>query len=189
MAPFTVIYDACVLYPAPLRDFLLRLALTELFRVRWTETIHEEWMASVLADRPDLTRAQLERTRDLMNAAVPDGLVEGYHSLIEGLALPDPRDRHVLAAAIRAGASAIVTFNLKDFPPEALQSYGIEAQPPDAFVTDLLDLDHRKVCAAARSQRLSLKNPPQTIGDYLANLERQHLTQTRSRLQSYGDLL
>ena len=122
MATFTVMYDACVLYPAPLRDFLPRLALTELFRARWTETIHAEWMASVLADRPDLTRAQLERTRALMNAAVPDCLVEGYHSLIAGLTLPDPRDRHVLAAAIRAGAGAIVTFN-QEIPRSLLRGY------------------------------------------------------------------
>src|SRR5262245_18328056 len=116
MATFTVIYDACALYPAPSRDFLLRLAMTEAFRARWTETIHEERMASVLTNRPDLTRAQLERTRDMMNAAVPDCLVEGSNSLIEGLTLPDPRDRPVLAAAIRAGAGAIVTFHLRDFP-------------------------------------------------------------------------
>ena len=91
-------------------------------------------------------------------------------------------------AAIRAGAGAIVTFNLKDFPPEALQSYGVEAQHPDEFVMDLLDLDHRKVCAAARNQRRNLKKPAQTLGEYLANLERQQLTQTRSRLQLYVDL-
>jgi PIN domain len=189
MANFTVIYDACVFYPAPLRDFLMHLALTELFRARWTETIHEEWIVSVLANRPDLTRAQLERTRDFMNKAIPDCLVTGYRELIPGLTLPDPNDRHVLAAAIRAGAGAIVTFNLKDFPPEALQSYGVEAQHPDEFVMDLLDLDHRKVCAAARNQRHNLKKPAQTLGEYLANLERQQLTQTRSRLQSYVDLL
>src|SRR5215831_7341133 len=189
MATFTVVYDACVFYPAPLRDFLMHLALTELFRARWTETIHDEWMASVLANRPDIPRAQLERTRDLMNQAIPDCLVTGYRELIPGLTLPDPNDRHVLAAAIRAGAGAIVTFNLKDFPPEALQSYGIEAQHPDAFVLDLLDRDHRKVCEAARRQRRSLKNPPQTIREYLLNLENQQLTQTRSRLQRYVDLL
>jgi len=119
----------------------------------------------------------------------PDCLVTGYRELIPALTLPDPNDRHVLAAAIRAGAGAIVTFNLKDFPPEALQSYGVEAQHPDEFVMDLLDLDHRKVCAAARNQRRNLKKPAQTLGEYLANLERQQLTQTRSRLQSYVDLL
>jgi hypothetical protein len=189
MAHFTVIYDACVFYPAPLRDFLMHLALTEMFRARWTETIHEEWIVSVLANRPDLTRAQLERTRDFMNKAIPDCLVTGYRELIPGLTLPDPNDRHVLAAAIRAGAGAIVTFNLKDFPPKALQSYGVEAQHPDEFVMDLLDLDHRKVCAAARNQRRNLKKPAQTIAQYLKNLESQQLTQTRSRLQSYVDLL
>jgi hypothetical protein len=190
MASFTVIYDACVLYPAPLRDFLMRLALTELFRARWTATIHGEWMAAVLADRPDdLTRAQLERTRALMNKAVPDCLVEGYQSLIAGLTLPDPNDRHVLAAAILAGAGVIVTFNLKDFPSAALEVYGIEAQHPDEFVTHLLDLDPAAVCAAARNQRLSLKNPPKTIAEHLDTIERQQLPETRVRLQRYVQLL
>jgi hypothetical protein len=189
MASFTVIYDACVLYPAALRDFLMHLALTELFRARWTATIHEEWMAAVLANRPDLTRAQLERTRDLMNKAVPDCLVEGYQSLIAGLTLPDPNDRHVLAAAILAGAGVIVTFNLKDFPSAALEVYGIEAQHPDEFVTHLLDLDPAAVCAAARTQRLGLKNPPKTLAEYLQNLEHQKLPETRMRLQRYVQLL
>jgi hypothetical protein len=87
MATFTAVYDACVLYPAPLRDFLMHLAMTELFRARWTEAIHDEWIAAVLADRPDVTRAQLERTRDLMNKAVPNCLVAGHSSLIAGLTL------------------------------------------------------------------------------------------------------
>jgi len=189
MASFTVVYDACVFYPAPLRDFLMRLAMTELFRARWTETIHDEWMASLLANRSDLNRAQLEHTRDLMNKAVPDCLVTGYSDLIPGLTLPDPDDRHVLAAAIRAGAGVIVTFNLKDFPPAALEIYGIEAQHPDEFVTDLLDLDPGKVCAAARAQRLGLKNPPKKIAEYLEGLERQQLPETRARLQRYVQLL
>ena len=98
----------------------MHLALTDLFRAKWTDDIHEEWMRSVLKNRPDLRREQLERTRDLMNAHVRDCLVTGYEDLIDSLALPDPDDRHVLAAAIRAGAEVIVTFNLKDFPPNAL---------------------------------------------------------------------
>ena len=75
MTNFTAIFDACVLYPAPLRDFLLRLAMTELFRARWTDRIHEEWMRSVLNNRKDLSAEQLERTRQLMDRAVPDCLV------------------------------------------------------------------------------------------------------------------
>ena len=88
MANFTVVYDAKVLYPAPLRDLLMRLALTDLFRAKWTDDIHDEWICNVLAARPDLTREQLERTRELMNANVRDCVVEGYQNLIPGLELP-----------------------------------------------------------------------------------------------------
>lgn len=133
MATFTALYDACVLYPAPLRDLLMRLALTDLFRARWTDQIHDEWIRNLLANRADLTAEQLERTRTLMNSHVRDCLVTGYEPLIEGLALPDPDDRHVLGAAIRACASVIVTFNLKDFPANVLEPLGVERQHPDAF--------------------------------------------------------
>jgi hypothetical protein len=85
--------DACVLYPAPLRDFLMHLTLLDLFRARWTEAIHEEWMRNVLAQRPDLKPAQLLRTKELMNAHTRDALVEGYEGLIETVRLPDPNDR------------------------------------------------------------------------------------------------
>ncbi len=116
MSQFTAVYDACVLYPAPLRSLLMYLAVTDLYRARWSNDIHEEWMRSVVEDHPDITRAQVERIRDLMNAHVRDCLVTGYESLIPSLTLPDPDDRHVLAAAIRCGADAIVTANLKHFP-------------------------------------------------------------------------
>ena len=101
MAQFTAFLDASVLYPAPLRDLLLELAVADLYRAKWSDTVHEEWITPVLRNRLDLTRAQLERTRDLMNAHVRDALVTGFKQLIEILALPDPDDRHVLAAAIR----------------------------------------------------------------------------------------
>ena len=95
MSNFTVVYDACVLYPAPLRDLLMHLALTDLFRAKWTDAIHEEWMRSVLENRPDLRREQLERTRDLMNSHVRDCLVTNYEELVSALTLPDPDDRLV----------------------------------------------------------------------------------------------
>ena len=117
------------------------LALTDLFRAWWTDAIHEEWMRGVVRDCPGVTREKAERVRDLMNAHVRDCLVTGYEDLIPALKLLDPDDRHVLAAAIRAGAGVIVTANLADFPPATLAQYGIEARHPDEFVMDLLDLD------------------------------------------------
>jgi hypothetical protein len=185
----TALYDACVLYPAPLRDLLMWLALTDLFRARWTNAIHEEWMRNVLKNRPDLTRAQLERTRDLMNANVRDCLVTGYEDLIDAVTLPDPDDRHVLAAAIRGRADVIVTFDLDDFPADAIQPYGVDAQHPDDFVTHLLDLAPATVYRAVKRQREALKNPSKTPEELLETLERQRLVQAVARLRTAIDLL
>jgi predicted nucleic acid-binding protein len=124
---FTVVYDACVLYPAPLRDLFLRVAMTSVVRARWSDDILDECFRSILAQRPDLNESALNRTRELMTQAIPDCLIDDFQELVDGLTLPDPDDRHALAAAIRAGAQAIVTFNRKDFPASALSKYGVEA--------------------------------------------------------------
>jgi predicted nucleic acid-binding protein len=186
---FTVVYDACVLYPAPLRDLLMYVAVTDLYRAKWTNEIHEEWIRNLLKRRPDLNEEQLQRTRDLMNANVRDCLVTGYEPLIDAVMLPDPNDRHVLAAAIRAGADLIVTFNLKDFPEKDLKPYGIEAQHPDDFLMFQLDLAPNIVCSAAKRHRASLKNPPMNVDEYLANLESQGLVQTVSSLRNFAELI
>lgn len=136
-SPFTAIYDANVLYPAPLRDFLMNLALTGIYRARWSASIHDEWKRNLLLNRPDLTPEHLDRTSSLMDAAVPDALVTDYDSLVEGLDLPDRDDRHVLADAIKCNASVIVTFNLKDFPKAVLGAFDIEPLHPDDFIADL----------------------------------------------------
>ncbi len=138
MATPIVLFDSCALYPAPLRDLLMHLSLSGLFRAKWTNEIHEEWISNLLNQRPDLSRLQLERTRDLMNTHVLDALVEDYEKLVTQISLPDPHDRHVLAAAIKAEASLIVTFNLKDFPTKALQQYAVQAIHPDDFATHIL---------------------------------------------------
>ncbi len=189
MATFAAVYDACVLYPAPLRDLLMHLALTDLFRARWSADIHAEWMRSVLRDRPDLTREKLERVRDLMDAHVRDCLVTGYAALIPALTLPDPDDRHVLAAAIRCQASVLVTDNLSDFPQDVLSMYGIEAQHPDDFASHLLDMDEGKVVEAVRRQRESLRRPSKTASELLVTLEQQGLAQTVARLRRFADWL
>lgn len=188
MAKFSVIYDACVLYPAPLRDLLMHLALTDLFKARWTDRIHEEWINALLR-RGQYDRAILERTRDLMDANVRDAKVIGYEDLIAGLELPDLDDRHVLAAAIKAGADAIITTNLKDFPEETLSPYGIEVIHPDDFVYYQIDLAPAITCAAIKRQRQSLRNPPKTIDEFLTILQKQQLPQTVSALKKYIELL
>lgn len=167
----------------------MQLAGTDLFRARWTADIHDEWMRNVLAARPDLTHAQLERTRQLMDDTILDCLVENYQDLIPALNIPDPDDRHVLAAAIRAGAQVIVTYNRRDFPDTVLQQYGIEAQHPDVFIHHLLTLDAAKVVEACRKQRARLRNPPKTAEIYLDTLRKQGLAQTVGKLDPWQHLL
>ena len=149
MPPFIAFLDANVLYPAELRSFLMFLAVPGTYRARWSAEVHEEWTSNVLLNRPDLTREKLERTRALMDMHVPDRLVTGYQNLIPGLNLPDPNDRHVLAAAIRGKASVIITNNLKNFPASELQTYDMEAQTPDEFIRHLIDLYPAEVLRAA----------------------------------------
>jgi hypothetical protein len=184
-SPFTAVFDACVLYPAPWRDLLMWLALSGRFRARWTAEFHDEWVRNLHKNRPDLTPALLRRTVDLMNQAVPDALVSGYEDLIDGLTLPDADDRHVLAAAIRCGASVIVTFNEQDFPKDLLAAYGVEVQNPDEFIDDLFDLDQAAVVAAAQKQRSTLKSPPIDVDRYLDILMKQGLTKTVKDLSAY----
>ncbi|MDX2271001.1 MAG: PIN domain-containing protein [Cyanobacteriota bacterium] len=180
---YTALYDACVLYPAPLRDLLMQLALTDLFRAKWTNQIHEEWIRNVLKDRPDLTLEQLTRTKDLMNSHVRDCLITGYESLIPALQLPDPEDRHVLAAAIQGGVDVIVTFNLKDFPQQALAPYDIEVQHPDEFIASVIDLKPFKIAQVVETVRKRLCNPPVTVEEHLEILLRQGLPISVSMLR------
>jgi hypothetical protein len=124
-----------------------------------------------------------------MNNHVQDSLVTGYESIIPVLKLPDPNDRHVLAAAIRSSSDVIVTFNLKDFPAAILASYSVEAQHPDEFLTHLLDLHPWTFCKTVREQREDLVNPTQTAIELLETLERQGLPLTTARLREMADLL
>lgn len=189
MSRFIVLFDACVLYPAPLRDLLMHLALTDLFHAKWTDEIHEEWIRSVLSDRQDLKRSQLERTRTLMNQHVRDCLVTGYQHLIPSIELPDANDRHVVAAAIHGHAQAIITFNLKDFPPDALAPWDLEAIHPDDFINCQIGLSTSTVCTAAKRHRATLLNPSKSVDEYLSSLERLGLPQTVSALRFYRELI
>lgn len=185
---FVVLLDACVLYPAPLRDLLLRLATTGLFAAKWTDEIHDEWTRNLLSNRPELEE-QITRTRALIDNAVPDCLVTNYEPLVSNLTLPDPDDRHVLAAAIRSGAQIIVTFNLKDFPEDVLSAYDIEPMHPDVFIEHQLDLHQPLVISAVKQHRASLKKPPRSAEQYLEKLSTQGLVVTADILREYSDLI
>jgi hypothetical protein len=122
-----------------------------------------------------------------MDRHVPDCLVVGYESLIPALALPDPVDRHVLAAAIHAQAEVIVTYNLSDFPASVLGNFGVEAIHPDEFIVRLWDEHRAGVLTAAKLHRERLKRPSKTVAEYLATLEQCRLTETVARLRAHED--
>jgi predicted nucleic acid-binding protein len=185
--PITAIIDACVLYSAPVRDLVIRLAQADLVRARWTTNIRGEWMRNVLNNNPHISKTRLERTRLLMDGAVRDCLVTGHEGLIDSLVLPDPDDRHVLAAAIQGEAEIIVTFNLADFPPDQLAEYNIKAVHPDEFFSNLFDSAVDDFCMAVIQQRQGLKNPPKSVDEFLTTLASVGLTQTATRLRDRAD--
>jgi predicted nucleic acid-binding protein len=180
---FVVVYDANVLYPSTLRDLVIRIAQAGLVQAKWTEQILDEVFRNIVRNRPDLDGQKLARTRTLMNAAVRDCLVVGYEPLVEALELPDPDDRHVLAAAIKARAQVIVTNNVKDFPPSTLGAWDMEAKAADDFVLDQIDLGREAVYSAIQQIADARENPPATFADVLAELERDGLVESAAALR------
>lgn len=181
--PFVVVYDANVLYPSALRDLLIRIAQAGLVQAKWTEQILDEVFRNLARNRPDLDEQKLARTRRLMGGAVRDCLVVGYEPLIEALELPDPDDCHVLAAAIKARAQVIVTNNVKDFPPSVLDPWNLEAKSADDFVLDQLDLGREAVYSSVQQIADACENPPATLTDVLAQLERDGLVESVAALR------
>ena len=185
----TAFLDANVLYPPTLRSVLLELAHADLYAPRWSDEVHREWMRSLAEKRPTLPAAAIVRMRALMEAYIGDVSVRGYEPLMATLVLPDPDDRHVLAAAIQGKASMIVTSNLKDFPAAVLAPNQITAQHPDAFVLSLLRADAEGVAMALAADRADLVNPPLSVDEYLATLERGGLPETVAALRPVKELL
>ena len=189
MSHFTALLDANVLYPAPMRDVLMQLAVTDIFKAKWTSDIHREWIEALLRNQPHRDRAVLERTRDLMDASTRDCLVTGYEGLIPSLELPDPDDRHVLAAAIVGRCDVIVTQNQKDFPDATLSQFGIETQHPDEFLCNHLSLAPGLFCSAIKKVRLRLNNPPFTAEEYLGMMTQQGLVAMAAELEQFVELI
>lgn len=185
IAKTSAVLDACVLYPPSLRDMLLWLAVAGTYAPRWTEKIHSEWIRNVLAKNPAAKPEKLERTRRLMNQSVPDCVVSDYERHISLLSLPDPDDRHVLAAAIQSGTRLIVTFNLQDFPNSVLATHGVESVHPDVFFLGLYDEKPDFFLRGLAQHRASLRNPPKTTAEYIQTLRAVGLKRLALRLETH----
>lgn len=172
-----VVYDACVLYPALLRDILIEIAVADLVQSKWTDQIHQEWIGNLVRNRPEIENS-IRRTKSLMDEAIPDALVINYEPLIESITLPDPKDRHVLAAAVMCGAQYIVTTNLTDFPPNYLSTFDVEALHPDEFIEHLFSLNQGVVISCFKRIRARLQNPRVDAVEYLDNLATSSLPVT-----------
>jgi predicted nucleic acid-binding protein len=182
MSHFAAVLDANVLYSYPLTSVLLELAEARLYRPIWSKDIHEEWIRAVTRSRPDIAPEKLERRRVAMDQALPDACVIGYQRLVPAIELPDPDDRHVVAAAIRGKAQVIVTFNEKDFPAAVLEEFDLATQHP-AFLRNLIDLAPNIVRARLATMINGFSNPAMTYEEYISVLERQSLPETAAALR------
>lgn len=189
ISTFTAFFDANVFYGARLRSLILFLAQTKLFRARWSDRVHDEWIRNLLEKRPSLQRADLMRTRQLMDAAVLDALVTGYEPLINAMDLPDPDDRHVLAAAVVCKASCIVTFNISDFPEESLTPYGLHAVHPDNFLRDVESVDPAAFADAVWGDLDHYRAPPLDLPEYVVALRKAGVPRIAEQISKLAPIL
>ena len=180
--PPIVLYDANLLYPFHLRNLLVQLGVNGIVSSRWTDAIHDEWIRNLVA-AGSATRERLLRTRDIMKRALPDADVRNYEHRIATLTLPDPGDRHVLAAAIESGAETILTFNVKHFPADVLAGVRLTTKEPDSFLCDLYDADPEAMLAVVDDARANLSRTAPSGPEFIAAIERQRLTAFATRLR------
>lgn len=179
---FTCVLDTNVIYPIEIRDILLWFAHYHLYTPKWSQHIFDEW-ANVM-ERRGIAREEIKKRVDRVNHAFPDALVRHYESLIPMLDLPDEKDKHVLAAAIKVNAHIIVTDNLKHFPTDYLASFGLMPRGSDDFVTDLIDLNPNIAVKAFLDMVSHKRNPPLNELQVLDRLRRVGLRQAADYLHS-----
>lgn len=167
--PFAVVLDTCVLYPAHLRDTILRLAERDLYQILWSADIIEELHRNLV--EAGIASEAVDHLCAEMQGAFPDAEVSGYRSLLDSMTC-DPKDRHVLGAAVRSNAAAIVTFNLNDFPGSSVDPYEVDVIHPDSFLLDLLDLAPSIVVAELEQQAAANQREPRTLSGLLDALRR-----------------
>jgi hypothetical protein len=148
--PSVAVFDACILYPFHLRNVIVQAAVDHLVEARWTDEIHDQWIRSLAARAPAIPMARLQKARELMNDALPAATVSGYEDSVSLVSLPDPNDRHVVAAGIAAGASIILTWNLRHFPAMELHKFGLRRETPDAFLSGVYDKAPDLIIALSR---------------------------------------
>jgi hypothetical protein len=182
--PETAVCDACVLYPFHQRNILIQASADGLYDARWTDEIHDEWMRNLIANAPTLPIERLQATRNLMEQALPQALVENFHRHIDSIALPDSDDRHVVAAAIEANASHILTWNLRDFPVKELKKHGLVRETPDAFLADIYDEAPELVLGSLARARRNLTKSGVSGQGFLDLLKKQGLIKLAARLRS-----
>jgi len=190
---FAVVLDASVLVPALKRDMLLSLAEAGLFRPLWSGAILSECeraVARLLVDRGHANaRERARRARSAMERAFPEAMVEGFEPLIPCLRVPDENDRHVVAVALRAHASMIVTDNRRDFPAEVLATFDLEVRPADDFIADTIDVPANRDTAveAIRRMRLRYRRPELTARALLERMRKNGLVATAEILEPLSD--
>lgn len=187
--PPTAICDACVLYPFHQRNILIQASADGLYDARWTEEIHDEWMRNLIANVPALSIERLHATRRLMEQALPQALVRNFHHRIEDISLPDPDDRHVVAAAIETKASHILTWNLRDFPVKELRKHRLIGEAPDGFLAGIYDEAPELVVGSLANARRNLTKSGTSGQDFLKLLGRQGFTKLARRLRSHASAL
>jgi len=165
-----------VLYPFHLRNIIVQAAVDGLFQARWTHHIHSEWIRNLAEDAPAIPLARLEATRDMMNLALPGATVSNYQVHLPKVVIPDPDDRHIVAAGIAAGATTILTWNLRDFPETALRPFGLRAETPDAFLTKLHAKKPDLVIGTLANARRNLRKSKVSPSGFIEILQRQGLT-------------
>jgi PIN domain len=179
--PPIFVFDASILYPFHLRNIVVQFAVDRLVDARWTDEIHDEWIRNLAADMPGIPIERLQITRKLMNDALPDATVTGYRAHLEDIALPDPNDRHVVAAAIAAGASGILTWNLRDFPTMELRRHGLVRRNPDDLFTDLYDGAPDLTVASLASARRNLTKTRFSASDFIDVMKNQKLARLATK--------
>jgi hypothetical protein len=186
---YSALLDANTLHPAFLRGALLWFASERLFRPVWSAPILDEWQRSVQRRRPDMSETKIGSIRSLMLEHFPDAMVEGFEPVAHALTLPDPDDRHVLAAAIVGKCHGIITANLKDFPQDRVTPFQIEVVHPDDFIVNIVDIDPPKAMAACRAHRVAMTQTNPSPEDYLDRYRAANLVQAHARLNEMKDLL